>query len=103
MNRRRANLFAAPACVYALCGAFVTVWILEIEVHTGFTDAAAPFFLQALFFALPVALLVMWFAGRKGEFRRFDKLVAWLSIVPIVIPWGFACWVLLILLTWRGD
>ena len=100
MNIRRAILFTAPAFLYALCIAFVTMWILEIKAHSAFTDLAAPFLAASLFLAFPVAVVTMWLTGRKGEFRRFDKLIAWVSIVPVLIPWGFVCVISLALLSW---
>lgn len=103
MRMRRAILFASPACLYALGVACVAMWIREIKVHTAFTDAAASFLAMCLFFAFPVAICIMWLAGRKGEFRRFDKPIAWVSVLPLLLPWGFVCWVMLIMLTWRGD
>ena len=86
-----------------VCIAFVTIWILEVKAHTAFTDHAAPFLAVSLFFAFPVAVLIMWLTGRKGKFRKYDKLIAWLSIVPLLIPWGFVCLIFLIILTWQGD
>ena len=103
MNVRRTILFAMPALLYALCIAFAAIWVLEIRAHTEFTDHAAPLVAGILFLVFPIALLIMWVTGRKGVFRRYDKAIAWLSIVPVLIPWGFVCVAFLAVLGWRGD
>ena len=103
MKMRRAILFGMPASLYALCLAFMAICIIDIKAHTEFTDHALALLAPCLFLAYPLAIVIMWWAGRKGDFRHYDKLIAWLSMVPVLIPWGFVCMGFLAMLSFCGS
>jgi hypothetical protein len=103
MNIRKTIPICVLLLLYALAIATGIVWYFEITAHTNFTDIATPVLALSFWIAFPVGGIIAWLAGRKEDWATWQKCAIALAVLPLSVPWAFASFAALALLSFALD